>query len=184
MIIRSSIFLHRHMQQIFKFPPITNILSRQCSNDSKKKWLMPPLMDWVPFTPMPKFQHAIRNFIYINFLIKPYFDKEFSKDKFLEGSKLAVEFVSNCLAQGDIDTLEESEVLSDECLQELKLNISLFNLEQRHRLAVEKKVRTYLLYIKTYLCKKTELKPEIGSPDFYCIFNTEFCFYLPKYIFN
>ena len=143
MIIRSSIFLHRHMQQIFKFPPITNILSRQCSNDSKKQWLMPPLMDWVPFTPMPKFQHAIRNFIYINFLIKPYFDKEFSKDKFLEGSKLAVEFVSNCLAQGDIDTLEESEVLSDECLQELKLNISLFNLEQRHRLAVEKKVRTY-----------------------------------------
>lgn len=48
--------------------------------------ILPPLM---PFQPVvwPRFVNAIRNWFFINFIIKPYFDKEFSMMEFIAGAK-------------------------------------------------------------------------------------------------
>ena len=67
-------------------------------------------------------RHYFRNFFFTNFLIRPYFDSSFNKSNFLDGAKSAVEFVSNCLATGDLESLEESKTVTPECL---KVNIRL-----------------------------------------------------------
>jgi hypothetical protein len=45
-----------------------------------------------------------------------------------------VEFISQCLAKGDYDKLED--VVSAEALREIKTNISRFSIQQREDLAV------------------------------------------------
>ena len=62
-------------------------------------------------------RHYFRNFFFANFLIRPYFDHSFNKSDFLDGAKSAVEFVSNCLATGDLESLEESKAVTPECLK-------------------------------------------------------------------
>ena len=112
---------------------------RHSSHDSNDRYkLIPSLMNFpVPFR--PKISHTLRNFIFCHFIIKPYYDPEFNQANFLDGAKSAVEFVSQCLSEGDLNTLKESDVISDECLHELNLNLSLFSHNQSQRLLVNRK---------------------------------------------
>ena len=87
----------------------------------------------------PKLTHSIRNFILANLIIRPYYDPEFSKATFLEGAKTAVEFVSQCLSEGDLDALEDSKVLSTEALRQINLNLSTFTHNQRENLYINQK---------------------------------------------
>ena len=106
------------------------------SNDRYK--LIPNLMDF-PVPTTPRFTNTIRNFIFSNFIIKPYYDNEFDKSNFLEGAKSAVEFISQSLSEGDFETLEESDTVSEECLRKLKISVALFTQLQRERLFVSQK---------------------------------------------
>ncbi len=99
--------------------------------------ILPTLMN-LPEKPYPNMAHTFRNFIFNHFLIRPYFDPNYSSQTFGDGAKSAIEFVSNCLATGDFETLEKSDALSNDCLQELKRNLSLFSMQQRERLQVSK----------------------------------------------
>ncbi len=47
---------------------------------------LPPLMTFPPIV-WPRFMNAIRNWFFITFIIKPYFDKEFSMNDFILGAK-------------------------------------------------------------------------------------------------
>ena len=50
-----------------------------------------------------------------------------------------MDFVSQCLSEGDFETLEESDVVSDDCLRKLKISLALFSHLQRERLYVSQK---------------------------------------------
>ena len=110
------------------FPPIL-IFRYFSSEDSRNKYI-PTLMDNLPIQLYP---NLIRKFI--NFmscvLISSYYDPHFSRQNFLEGSKQAVEFVSNCLANEDFKTLEESNCVTPECLTILKLKLLNFTNPQK-----------------------------------------------------
>ena len=123
-----------------KYSPCQDVSSiRRSSHDSRDRYkLIPSLMNF-PVPLRPRFSHAIRNFIFCHFIIKPYYDPEFNQADFLDGAKSAVDFVSKCLSEGDLNTLEESDVISDECLNELNLNLSLFSHHQSQRLLVNRK---------------------------------------------
>lgn len=107
------------------------------SSSQDDKRILPPLMDF-PVRPFPSFIHSVRNWFFTNFLIRPYFDAHFSKTSFIDGAQVAVEFISNCLAEGDFEALEQSNAVSSECLKELRRNISLLSMTDRKRLAVGK----------------------------------------------
>ena len=92
-----------------------------------------------PVPTYPRLTNTIRNFIFSNFIIKPYYDSQFDKSNFLEGAKYAVEFVSQSLSEGDFETLEDSNVISEECLRKLKISVALFTHLQRERLYVSQK---------------------------------------------
>jgi hypothetical protein len=84
---------------------------------TKPNLTYPNLNYFIPFPRYPHVRHYFRNLFFTHFLIRPYFDSTFNKADFLEGAKAAVEFVSNCLSSGDLETLEKSEAVSPECLK-------------------------------------------------------------------
>lgn len=45
-------------------------------------------------------RYNIRNFILAHFLIRPYFDHDFSPSEFKKGAAMAVHFISKCLSEG------------------------------------------------------------------------------------
>ena len=115
-----------------------NLTSTRQFHDSNDRYkLIPSLMDF-PVPVRPKFSHTIRNFIFSQFIIRPYYDQEFRPADFLDGAKSAVDFVSQCLSEGDLDAIEDSDVITDSCLHQLKLNLSLFSHNQQERLFISK----------------------------------------------
>jgi len=137
MLFRNSLILGQNVVvKRFKpitFPPIPNF-SHFSSEDSRNKYI-PTLMDNLPIQPHPNLILKFKNFMF-SVLISSYFDPQFSRQNFLEGSKQAVEFVSNCLANEDFKTLEESNCVTPECLTILKLKLLNFTNPQKERLAV------------------------------------------------
>lgn len=133
-MLSRSLFLSRRLCQGHQRQRLV-MLKPMSSQDLNKK--IPTLME-LPEVPFPAIRHTMRNFFFVHFLLRPYFDPDFTKENFLDGAKAAVEFVSNCLATGDLEALEESKAVTTECLKEIKLNISLFSLAQRQRLTVSK----------------------------------------------
>lgn len=55
-------------------------------NIERREQSLPPLMTFPPIV-WPRFMNAIRNWFFITFIIKPYFDKEFSMNDFILGAK-------------------------------------------------------------------------------------------------
>ena len=98
---------------------------------------LPRLMN-LPIQPYPNFIQTIRNFFFANIIIRPYFDKDFSNQNFLDGAKAAAEYVANAIAIGDFDTLQNSNVLTEDCMREVILNFSTFSNLQQQRLAFRK----------------------------------------------
>lgn len=51
---------------------------------------LPPLMEFPPIV-WPSFINFIKNWMFANFIIRPYFEQEFSLNEFIEASKHAVQ---------------------------------------------------------------------------------------------
>ncbi|ODN05251.1 hypothetical protein Ocin01_01424 [Orchesella cincta] len=95
--------------------------------------ILPSLMPF-PQLVWPKFINAIRNWFFINFIIKPYFDKEFSMNDFILGVKEAVSVVSNKLSEGKLDELEG--LVEASALTQLRESLSKFTVFQQQLLRV------------------------------------------------
>ena len=132
MLFRNSLILGQNVVvKRFKpntFPPIL-IFRYFSSEDSRNKYI-PTLMDNLRISPHQNLILKFKNFMF-SVLISSYFDPHFSRQNFLEGSKQAVEFVSNCLANEDFQTLEDSNCVTPECLTILKLKLLNFTNPQK-----------------------------------------------------
>ncbi|KAK7864218.1 hypothetical protein R5R35_002059 [Gryllus longicercus] len=96
---------------------------------------LPPLMNF-PEIVWPSVIKTVKNRVLSSFIITPYFDREFRLSDFVQGSKQAVQCVSSYLSRGDYNSLEG--LVTKDALSEVKRNMSLFSVEQRHDLFVDK----------------------------------------------
>ncbi|KAF9803871.1 hypothetical protein SFRURICE_013148 [Spodoptera frugiperda] len=96
---------------------------------------LPQLMEFPPVV-WPSFIKFIKNWMFANFIIRPYFDQEFSLHEFIEGSKHAVQVVSECLQKSDFKSLDG--LVDKDAIAALKSAISKLSVSQRQLLAIEK----------------------------------------------
>jgi len=102
-------------------------------NDRKRR--LPTLMEF-PEIIWPSLFKSIKNWIMINFVIRPYFDREFELPDFVKGTEQALQVVSNALSDGDFNGLED--IVSPCAITELKTALSQMSLSQRSELKVSK----------------------------------------------
>jgi len=112
----------------------TNVLTRQMSSYDDHEIDLPVLSD-LPRRASPNFMHYLRSLFFIHGLIVPYFDKEFSRNNFMDGAKKAVEVVSNSLSEGDFDALEP--LVEKSCLDDIKRKLSFSTAQQREKLRIK-----------------------------------------------
>ncbi|OXA63940.1 hypothetical protein Fcan01_02830 [Folsomia candida] len=103
-------------------------------NQTQLNKRLPPLTPLLPVIIWPKFTNSIRNWFFTYFVIKPYFDKDFSMQEFMEGAHEAVSHVSSKLSAGEFDDLEG--LVEPSVLHELKQRISNYSVSQQDLLRV------------------------------------------------
>lgn len=103
------------------------------SPSSKKIPRLPELME-APFLVWPSVLKTIKNWMFINFVIKPHLDKDFVLVDFVQGTKQALDVVSHRLAANDFKSLDGMVV--PEALETLKTNIQRMSVAQRNEIAV------------------------------------------------
>lgn len=111
------------------------IQHRNYSENRTEATKLPQLMEFPPVV-WPSFIKFIKNWIYANFIIKPYFETEFSLKEFVEASKHAVEVVSESLQKSDFDSLEG--VVDKDAIVTLRDAVSKLSVSQRQMLSINK----------------------------------------------
>ncbi|XP_030030286.2 m-AAA protease-interacting protein 1, mitochondrial-like [Manduca sexta] len=96
---------------------------------------LPQLMEFPPVV-WPSFIKFVKNWMFSNFIIRPYFDQEFSLGEFIEASKHAVQVVSDALQQSDFKALEG--LVEKDAIAALKTAVSKLSVSQRQLLAIDK----------------------------------------------
>ncbi|XP_011194955.1 m-AAA protease-interacting protein 1, mitochondrial [Zeugodacus cucurbitae] len=96
---------------------------------------LPRLMDF-PETLWPSTINTLRNWILIQFIIRPYFDREFTIKDFVCGAKHALQIISTKLVNGEFDAL--NNFVSKEAISELKPTIQKLSVAQRKQLQINK----------------------------------------------
>ncbi|XP_029658399.1 uncharacterized protein LOC115232575 [Octopus sinensis] len=108
------------------------LLHRSYHDDKSDKPCL-KLMDF-PEIIWPSPIKSFRNW-WFSKLIQGYYDHSFSIDSFLTGSEQAINYVSNCLAEGDFDELQH--IVEPEALQEIQNNYADLSYSQRTSLAIK-----------------------------------------------
>ncbi|XP_068144861.1 m-AAA protease-interacting protein 1, mitochondrial [Drosophila tropicalis] len=106
----------------------------QEENKNKNQTALPRLMDF-PEVIWPSALNTIKNWITIQFIIRPYFDTEFQLKDFIYGAKEALQVVSSRLMGGDLDSLQN--LVSSEAIDELKPVIQKLSMTQRRQLEIK-----------------------------------------------
>ncbi|GAB1602797.1 uncharacterized protein LOC115232575 [Argonauta hians] len=106
--------------------------SHRSYHDDKSNKPFLKLMDF-PEIIWPSPIKSFRNW-WFSKLIRGYYDNSFSIESFLTGSEQAISHVSNCLAEGDFDELQN--VVDPEALQEIQNNYADLSVSQRSSLAI------------------------------------------------
>ncbi|XP_074662938.1 m-AAA protease-interacting protein 1, mitochondrial-like [Tubulanus polymorphus] len=104
-----------------------------CSSDDEKKSPL-RLSNWKPII-WPSVFKTIRNW-FLTFLIKGYLDASYTTSTFLDGAEQAVNFVSNCLSEGQLDDLKD--LIDQQALEEAQHYLSLMSAAQKQQVAVNK----------------------------------------------
>ncbi|XP_068624136.1 m-AAA protease-interacting protein 1, mitochondrial [Battus philenor] len=119
--------------------PITsrclNIQHRSYCEDRTESRRLPQLMEFPPVV-WPSIIKYMKNWMFSNFIIRPYFDQEFRLNEFIEASKHAVQVVSECLQKSDFTALEG--LVEKDAIAALKNAVSKLSVTQRQLLAVDK----------------------------------------------
>lgn len=131
-------YLRRPFSQgLLSFCKTSSDTNRKYSQGSDGDGSKPPpssnLMDF-PLIVWPSTLMTLRNFFFATFIIKPYYDNEFSLASFREGAKQALVNVSEDLANGDLRKL--SDRVTPECVQELAKTFPKLSLKQKCDLKV------------------------------------------------
>ncbi|XP_053620111.1 uncharacterized protein LOC128680755 [Plodia interpunctella] len=105
-----------------------------CQEPTETKKL-PQLMEFPPVV-WPSFVKFIKNWMFANFIIRPYFEPEFSLGEFIEASKHAVQVVSDALQRSDFKSLEG--LVDKDAITALKNAVSKLSVSQRQLLSVQK----------------------------------------------
>ncbi|XP_055917791.1 m-AAA protease-interacting protein 1, mitochondrial [Eupeodes corollae] len=105
------------------------------SNESKRQRSLPSLMQF-PEILWPSFINTIRNWVLINFIIRPYFDNEFNLKDFIYGTKHAVHTISTKLVNSNLTELKN--LVSQEAIDEIKPVIETLSVSQRKQLEINK----------------------------------------------
>ncbi|XP_013168661.1 PREDICTED: uncharacterized protein C2orf47 homolog, mitochondrial [Papilio xuthus] len=113
-------------------PPIHQ---RTYCEDHAESRKLPQLMEFPPVM-WPSFIKYIKNWMFANFIIRPYFDQEFSLNEFIEASKHAVQVVSECLQKSDFQTLEG--LVEKDAIVALKNAVTKLSVTQRQLLPIDK----------------------------------------------
>lgn len=111
----------------------TGFSSHNNSNNNIAR--LPELMD-APLLVWPNLRCIIKNWILVNFIIKPYLDNEFSMKEFKRGSKQALEVVSHHLSNCNFRALQG--LVTSDTLDIVQRNVERMTLSQRAAIAVEK----------------------------------------------
>ncbi|VVC86891.1 m-AAA protease-interacting protein 1, mitochondrial [Leptidea sinapis] len=96
---------------------------------------LPQLMEFPPIV-WPSLINFIKNWMFANFIIRPYFDREFRLAEFVEASKHAVQVVSESLQNSEFKALDE--LVEKDALCTLKSAISRLSVSQRQLLGINK----------------------------------------------
>lgn len=101
-----------------------------------KRRRLPPLMDFSEIV-WPSIFKSIKNWVLINFIVRPYFDNAFDIQEFSAGSKHALELISTTISSGtEIDNLKG--LVTDDALEEIKRSVSAMNMKQRYEIECKK----------------------------------------------
>ncbi|XP_017149883.1 m-AAA protease-interacting protein 1, mitochondrial [Drosophila miranda] len=95
---------------------------------------LPRLMDF-PEVVWPSVLNTIKNWITIQFIIRPYFDSEFQLKDFIFGAKQALQVVSFKLMAGELEALDS--LVSVDAIAELKPVIQKLSMSQRRQLEIK-----------------------------------------------
>ncbi|XP_017096573.2 m-AAA protease-interacting protein 1, mitochondrial [Drosophila bipectinata] len=95
---------------------------------------LPRLMEF-PEIIWPSALNTLKNWITIQFIIRPYFDSEFQLKDFIFGAKQALQVVSSRLMGGDLDSLDT--LVSPEAISELRPVIQKLSMTQRRQLEIK-----------------------------------------------
>ncbi|XP_075986196.1 m-AAA protease-interacting protein 1, mitochondrial-like [Anticarsia gemmatalis] len=106
-----------------------------CEEKVESRKLLPPLMEFPPIV-WPSFFKFVKNWMFANFIIRPYFEQEFSLNEFIEASKHAVQVVSDALHNSDFKSLEG--IVEKDAIDALKTAVSKLSVSQRQLLSIEK----------------------------------------------
>ncbi|XP_058122321.1 m-AAA protease-interacting protein 1, mitochondrial [Anopheles coustani] len=105
----------------------------QSSHPPKRK--RPMLMDF-PQLVWPSVIKTVRNWIMVHFIIRPYFDREFSLPDFVQGAKQALQIVSSSLAGGEVKQLEG--LVDRVALNDIRQSLSKMSVAERYDIQVDK----------------------------------------------
>ncbi|TMW54639.1 hypothetical protein DOY81_000170 [Sarcophaga bullata] len=95
---------------------------------------LPRLMNF-PEIMWPSMLNSIKNWIMVQFIIRPYMDREFNIRDFCLGAKKAMQVVSSKLMNGEFTAL--NDLVTTEALTELKPVIQKLSVSQRRQLEVK-----------------------------------------------
>lgn len=70
--------------------PVIQLQNRNYCEERMETKKLPQLMEFPPIM-WPSFINFIKNWMFANFIIRPYFDQEFSLNEFIDASKHAVQ---------------------------------------------------------------------------------------------
>ncbi|XP_013147843.1 PREDICTED: uncharacterized protein C2orf47 homolog, mitochondrial [Papilio polytes] len=112
-----------------------SIQQRTYCDDHAESRKLPQLMEFPPVM-WPSFIKYIKNWMFANFIIRPYFDQEFSLNEFIEASKHAVQVVSECLQKSDFQSLEG--LVEKDAIASLKNAVTKLSVSQRQLLPIDK----------------------------------------------
>ncbi|XP_058176836.1 m-AAA protease-interacting protein 1, mitochondrial [Anopheles ziemanni] len=93
------------------------------------------LMDF-PQLVWPSVIKTVRNWIMVHFIIRPYFDREFSLPDFVQGAKQALQIVSSSLAGGEVKQLEG--LVDRVALNDIRQSLSKMSVAERYDIQVDK----------------------------------------------
>ncbi|XP_054740295.1 m-AAA protease-interacting protein 1, mitochondrial [Anastrepha obliqua] len=96
---------------------------------------LPRLMDF-PEILWPSTINTLKNWILIQFIIRPYFDRDFTIRDFVFGAKHALQIISSKLVNGEFGTLKN--FVANEAINELKPTIQKLSVAQRKQLEINK----------------------------------------------
>ncbi|XP_046649053.1 m-AAA protease-interacting protein 1, mitochondrial-like [Daphnia pulicaria] len=122
----------------------TTTSNRLENRNQKLATQLPCLMNNAPHIVWPSIFKGISGMLQIGWIVKPYFDNEFTVDDFLRGAKQAIFIIANAISVGDLESVKE--ILEEEAYNEIKENMKRCSSEQLAQFALSTLEDVYMTF--------------------------------------